>query len=447
MQKKPPVDWNGIRYRGDLEDVKEMFEVFRVDHYLAAAEENLRHQAASQRQALMSKGIVLTERLSPRIYRLFRAACTALQLESKVEVICIRSPEINAFAVVEPRPDTAYSFIGITSAALELLEDLELQALLGHELSHFLFDNHRLNTLIRHNKDEGTVTVLPPLGESLFLRWRKKTEISADRAGLLSCGALEPAARCLIKASFGLSERNLNLDIPSLLEQIDKMRGSAEMIKAAFESHPLLPVRLTALELFSRSEKAKRYGYPTSGALIGDDELESEVDELVALTRRHPTSDRKKAMMNIVAAGGALILSVDREIGDTEVKTLIELLHEHFTDEPEQVVDKVCCDMKAVVEEWLPVLEEHGSLEDKKFVLSRVTDIALADGSLVDAEAAFLLELADRMKLPQKTAYSIMVGSAQESGFRKDAKLSQIAERLRKQLSFGMDRHTDGWLV
>lgn len=439
------VDWNGIRYRGDLADVKEMFEVFRVDHYLAAAQENLRHQVASQRQALLSKGIVLTEGISPRIYRLFRTACEALSLQSEVEVICIRSQEINAFAVVEPRPDVNYSYIGITSTALELLEDLEIVSLLGHEMSHFLFDNHKLNTLIRRSKEPGPVTVLPPLGESLFLRWRKKTEISADRTALIAAGSLDPVARCLIKASFGLSEKNLNLDVPSLLEQMDKMRGSRETIKAEHESHPLLPVRLTALGLFARSAKAKRFGYPTEGDLLSDDELENQVDELMALTRRHPISQRKIAMMNLIAAGGAAILGADRRIGETEVGTLVELLHEHFTDEPEAVIDAVVNDMEKVIAEWLPVLDEEGVEDDKKFVLSRVADIALADGSLVDSEAQFLLELAERLGLPQRTAYSIMVGSAQSSGFKKDAKLSQIADRLRKQLAFGIARQ-EGWL-
>lgn len=443
MPNPTSIDWNGIRYRGDLADVKEMYEVFRVDYYIEAAEENRRNQLASQRQAMLSKGILLTEGISPRIYRLFRKACEALKLESSVEVICLRSQEINAFAVVEPRPDMNYSFIGVTSTALELLDDLELQSLLGHELSHFLFDNHKLNALIRRSKEKGPVTVLPPLGESLFLRWRKKTEISADRAGLIATGSLEPVARCLIKASFGLSEKNLNLDIPSLLQQLDKMRGSREFIKAEFESHPLLPVRLTALELFSRSEKAKRFGYPVTGSLISDDELEAQVDELMALTRRYPVTDRQKAMMYLVAAGGAAILGTDREIGDTEVKTLIELLHEHFTDEPEEVVDQVIADINGVVERWLPVLDEQGVDEDRKFILSRITDIALADGILADAEAAFLLDIAGRMKLPHPTAYSIMVGSAQALGFRKDAKVAQIAERLRKQLSFGLPRHEE----
>ena len=102
----PATRWNGIRYRGDLQDVKEMSDVYRVDHYVAAAEENLKYQVASQRQALMKRGIVLTPRLSPRIYSIFHKACAAFGIETEVEVICIRQPEVNAFAVVVlPLPD------------------------------------------------------------------------------------------------------------------------------------------------------------------------------------------------------------------------------------------------------------------------------------------------------------------------------------------------------
>jgi hypothetical protein len=65
---------------------------------------------------------------------------------------------------------------------------------LGHELGHCLFENHRLNALINQDGRSGEATVLPPMGESIFLRWRKKFEISADRVGLLACGEFRSAA-------------------------------------------------------------------------------------------------------------------------------------------------------------------------------------------------------------------------------------------------------------
>ena len=84
--------------------------------------------------------------------------------------------------------------------------------------------------------------------EDEVVRWRKKAEISADRVGLLASRDFESAARSLLKASFGLSERNLNLDIPALLDQIEEIKGHPELISGAFASHPLLPIRLKSLQ-------------------------------------------------------------------------------------------------------------------------------------------------------------------------------------------------------
>jgi hypothetical protein len=80
-------------------------------------------------------------------------------------------------------------------------------------------------------------------------------------------------ATALLKATFGLSERNLNLDIEALVNQVDEIRGRPELMEEVFASHPLLPIRLKAVELFSRSAKAVRGGYPVRTLL--ENELET----------------------------------------------------------------------------------------------------------------------------------------------------------------------------
>jgi uncharacterized tellurite resistance protein B-like protein len=435
------IDWANLRYRGDGDDVRELFESYRVEHFLQASQENQRLKEQSTRHQLATDGILLTERISPRIYGLFHEVSATLSFETDVEVFCLPSTSINAFALVEPAAERCRSLIGITAPALDKLEDREICALLGHELGHFLFDNHRLNALLRDNKEGGGVTVLPPLGESLFLRWRKKAEISADRVSLLASGQFESAARCLLKAHFGLGEKNLNLDIPSLMGQIETMRGSRELMQASFRSHPLLPIRLAAVELFARSEKAARAGYACNVAKpLPDDALEGEIDALMALTRRAPSTPLGHSVMQVVAAGGILVLGADKEIGDSETKTLIEVLHEYFTDEPERVVDEVRQDPWAAIEAATPALRQHGGESDQVQVLSRLADVALADGALMDPEASVIVDVAERMGASPRLAYGAMVGAAQAVGFRFDAKLNRIAAKLRQELAFGAER-------
>jgi Zn-dependent protease with chaperone function/uncharacterized tellurite resistance protein B-like protein len=433
------IDWETIRYRGDAADVKELFEVYRVGDYLDAYEENRRQQEESIRSKLLAEGILLTQRLSPRIYGIFQGVCEALGLEAEAEIFCLRDESINAMAVLDVREDKTHSLVGITAAALERLEDGELASVLGHELGHFLFKNNRLNALISRDVNNPAATVLPSLGESLFLRWRKKAEVSADRVGLLACRDLRAAARGLMKAAFGLSERNVTLNIDALLAQIDAIKGQPELMQATFASHPLLPIRLKALELFARSDKAARAGFPASAPVLTDDQLEGGVDELMRLTRRYPAKPLHQAIMKVVALAGVEVLSADGEISDHEIKILIEIIHHYFTDEPDQEILTDRREIERRLPEVIAKVNELGDANDKTFILSRLADVALADGALMDKEGSVILHLAEQLEVPGKTAFNILVGSAQAVGFKVDVKLNRVADELRRSLRVGLN--------
>lgn len=432
------IDWNDVRYRGDAKDVEELMTTYRVADYLETYEENRRQIDQGVRERLLKEGIRLSERLSPRIYRVIGEVCQALGLESQSEVFCLPSTEINAFAMLDVRKDTTYSLIGVTAPALERLEDAELKSILGHEIGHILFGNNRLAALISTDAANPSVTVLPALGESLYLRWRKKAEISADRVSVLASRDFKATATSLLKATFGLSERNLNLDVEALVNQVDEIRGRPELMEEVFASHPLLPIRLKAVELFSRSEKARRAGYPVEGALLSDDELETAVDDLVTLTRRYPFQPLHQAIMRAVALGGALLLSADRDVSDEEVKILVQILHRWFTDEPETEIVTDRAEITKRLPEALAIVRAEGQMDDKGFILSRLADVALADGALMDAESALILDIAKQMDVPTKVAYSIIVGSAQSIGFRTDVKLNRMAEDIRRSMVTGL---------
>jgi len=432
------IDWNDVRYRGDARDVEELMTTYRVADYLATYEENRRQLDQGVRERLLKEGIRLSERLSPRIYRIFSEVCQALGLDIQAEVFCLPSPEINAFAILDVRKDTTYSLVGVTARALEKLEDAELRSILGHELGHILFGNNRLAALISTDAANPSVTVLPALGESLYLRWRKKAELSADRVSVLASRDYQATATSLLKATFGLSERNLNLDVEALVNQVDEIRGRPELMEEVFASHPLLPIRLKAVELFSRSAKAARGGYPVVGTPMGDDELEDAVDELVKLTRRYPFQPVHLAVMRAVAFGGAQLLAADRDVSDEEVKILVQILHKWFTDEPESEIVTDRDEIAARLPEVLEEIRKEGALDDKVFILTRLMDIALADGALMDAESAIILEFAKQLEVPTKIAYQIIVGSAQSIGFRTDVKLNRMAEEIRRSMTLGI---------
>jgi tellurite resistance protein len=222
------------------------------------------------------------------------------------------------------------------------------------------------------------------------------------------------------------------------LAQIDEIKGKPQIMEASFASHPLLPIRLKALEMFSHSQKAARNGFEvTKSDAIADDALEDAIDELMQLTRRFPAKPLGQAVMKTVAMGGALMLAADGDISDYETKVLIELLHRHFTDEPEKQIKTDRDEIERELTEGIAKVNELGDAGAKTFIISRLVDVALADGALMDEEGQVIHDIAGRLKMPEKMTYSIVVGAANAVGFRVDVKLNRAADELRRSLGIG----------
>lgn len=431
------VDWELVRYRGDAADVKELYERYRVEEYLQTVAQARGPRGLGLRESLLRDAVRLSDRLSPRIFSIYRDVRAAIGMSGDAEVYCVPQAEVNAFAAIDETSEGSHTLIGITSGALEKLEDGEIRFVLGHEIGHVILGNNRLNGLQNPDPKNPASTVLPPFGEALFLRWKKKAEVSVDRIGLVACGDFATAGRALLKTTFGLSDRNLNLDVESLVAQIDELRGKGALMGGAFASHPLLPIRLKALELFSRSAKARAAGFRVAGTPVPDAALEEQVDALMALTRRHPTDPLAVAAMEAVALGGALVLGSDGDVTNEEVKLLVQMLHGTFTDEPEGVIVTDRVQATSRLEAAVAVLVEHGRDDVKTFVLSRLCDLAISDGALLDVEGRVIHEIATRLGVPGPVMHSIMVSAAQSRGFGTDSRLTEITDRLRRSLKTG----------
>ena len=111
--------------------------------------------------------------------------------------------------------------------------------------------------------------------------------------------------------------------------------------------------------------------------------------------------------MRAVALGGALLLGADQDVSDEEVKILVQILHQWFTDEPEA---EIVTDREEIPPRLPESLAEdpqgRGASTTRRFILSRLTDVALADGALMDAESAVILDVAKQLEVPGKMAYA-----------------------------------------
>ncbi len=213
----------------------------------------------------LGSALRVDHRQYPRIYRLFAEAGATLDVAELPELYVQYDRAINGMCIGMSKP-----FIVINSGALELLDDEELRALLGHELGHLLSGHavYRTMAIILH--DWAVRLAWLPVG-SLALRaisaglreWWRKAELSADRAGLLAGQDPHASMRLEMKLAGGgdLSE----VDTAAFLEQAAEYDRAGDlrdsMIKIGMiidRSHPLPVARAAAVRQWIDSGEYQR---------------------------------------------------------------------------------------------------------------------------------------------------------------------------------------------
>jgi Zn-dependent protease with chaperone function len=146
----------------------------------------------------------------PQLYGLFETARQRLDLPICPDFYIDINEEINAFTSGSERP-----VLVVSKGAVDQLGEDELLFVIAHEIGH-IKSGHVLYYQI--------ASYLPQLGEILgdltlgignfmslglqvaLLHWKRTSELTADRAGLLACQSLDCATRSMMKLS-GLPHR------------------------------------------------------------------------------------------------------------------------------------------------------------------------------------------------------------------------------------------------
>jgi len=194
----------------------------------------------------------------PKLWHMHTEVCTTFDWEVVPELYVTHTPFFNAGAYGIDQP-----FIVIHSAAVELLVDDELRVLLSHELGHVI-SGHALYRTIAAILALISLGALPMLAELAllpvrlaFLEWSRKSELSADRAGLLGGQDILAAQRVDMKMAGGGRGEGFGgqLNIEAFMQQAHEYAASGEGLDIVYKvlstlalTHPMHTVRAAELQ-------------------------------------------------------------------------------------------------------------------------------------------------------------------------------------------------------
>ena len=245
--------------------------------------------------------MLVTSDVTPIISNSIDSVIERLKIpKSSVKAYVYASPEIQAECYAGNDTDCV---IRLSSGLIDILENEEIEFVIGHELGHFLYDH---GLAIRSNENDSLE----------FLIQKRAQEVSADRIGLLASESLDVSIRAMMKTMSGLSSKYLNFDIAAFLSQLSSSSNYKSQISIS-SSHPSMLIRCRALLWFSMSEtfKTGKKNYQPSEINNLNKKIQTDIDKFVDSVARDKIQDLKR---DVAIWTSALIIVEDGSFDITE---------------------------------------------------------------------------------------------------------------------------------
>jgi Zn-dependent protease with chaperone function len=200
----------------------------------------------------------------PHVYEVFQKACNALGVppESQPRLYVENDPRINAYTMANTMEN---QFVVLTSGLLNVMDDAEMQFVIGHELGHIICEHGVYNTMAEmiagHMFSGASELLLLPVQAFIF-RWHQTSELSADRVGLLAVGNPMTAFTALMQLNAGVKAEGLDVD--AFLRQADRhdeLSAKSPLLALSLKwdlSHGFTTTRVKELQKWSRSPEYRK---------------------------------------------------------------------------------------------------------------------------------------------------------------------------------------------
>lgn len=220
----------------------------------------------------LASSILISEKQLPDLHQLLLSACATLDLEPP-QLYIQQNPVPNAYtlAIRGRKP-----FMVIHTSLLEMLNDEEIKAVMGHELGHLKCEHGVYLTLA--NLMVLAAGLLPTWGtliaqsmQNQLLQWLRCAEFTCDRAALLVAQDPQIVMSLLMKLTGGSPTLAPKLNLDAFMEQVKSYRAMTQTeigsllqeAQSAQLTHPVPLIRAKEIELWASSQDYYRL-LPTS---------------------------------------------------------------------------------------------------------------------------------------------------------------------------------------
>jgi Zn-dependent protease with chaperone function len=255
---------------------------------------------------LMGNSIKVGPRQYSSIYGIFRECLKDLDITSEPTLYINQSPLVNSYALGQDKP-----YIVVNSELLELLTEDEVRSVIAHELGHIKCHHTLLIQMAIWVMGAASILGEMTLGLGnlistgliyAFYEWRRKAELSADRAAMLVMDDLNPIVHSMMKMAGGTRKYNHECSLEEFIKQADEYqeldRDSLNQVykfliynggNGNFLTHPFPVERLHYIRNWAGSEEyleIKKGNYKRAGA-EGSVDVKVETKESEVESLRH----------------------------------------------------------------------------------------------------------------------------------------------------------------
>ena len=245
---------------------------------------------------LLSNSVKVTSEIFPKISESIDKVFLRLKIKNNFNFF-VTANHFQTQAMCAMMPQSSNAEIIITSKMIELLNQKELESVIGHEISHFYYQHS-----LYPNPDKARNRL-----EYLnFLHLSRAAEISADRAGFIGSGNIENSLRSMLKISSGLGDEHINFNFSSYLDQLRELKEIKGDQSQLFSTHPTFLNRMQALIWFSMSHEYHEFFETDKKGIYDLKTVDKKIDESIKKVTGGEVDISNKEIVDKALLWGAL---------------------------------------------------------------------------------------------------------------------------------------------